>query len=45
MSASMEVRVARLEEQVAYLAGGRPGRKPKPIVVSEDRRLRHRPGA
>jgi hypothetical protein len=32
---SMEARVTRLEEQVTHLLGGRPGRKPKPIVVSE----------
>ena len=33
---TMEVRMARLEERVATLEGGRPGRKPLPIVVSEE---------
>lgn len=36
MSASMEVRVARLEARLDTLEAGRPGRKPKPIVVSEE---------
>jgi hypothetical protein len=32
----MATRLASLEERVATLEGGRPGRKPKPIVVSEE---------
>ena len=35
MSASMQARLISLEERVATLEGGRPGRKPLPIVVSE----------
>lgn len=31
-----EARFASLEKRVAFLEGKRPGRKPKPIVVSED---------
>jgi hypothetical protein len=36
MSSAMEARFASLEARVATLEGGRPGRKPKPIVVSEE---------
>lgn len=36
MSSATDARIARLEARVATLEGGRPGRKPKPIVVSEE---------
>ena len=33
---SLEARLARVEARLDSLEGGRPGRKPKPIVVSEE---------
>lgn len=33
---STEARIARLEARVATLESGRPGRKPRPIVISEE---------
>lgn len=36
MSKSLVARVVALEQQVASLMGGRPGRKALPIVVTEE---------
>lgn len=36
MSSTVETRLARLEARLDTLEGGRPGRKPLPIVVSEE---------